>query len=401
MSGCTKVLIALITLATLFGNASLAQTNYLITNNDNPGWANSASVFSIGEGGALTLVQTIATGSSDVGAAYFGSTQVGILRSKTNHCAYIGDAYGKRYTDPADVAAIDLTTLTLVGTYPGFPLDSGALEGVGLSETPNGTFLFAAFSLSDTITTYQQEAGCKLKRLGQIITVGARNNGPYSGGVQGMKVTPNGNFLILTYGDGSIGSYKIDANTGALQLVGRSLVADGGIAAGIDISSDSKWAVFGAANASTAQIEVASIRADGSLGPTHGYAGIGSGLNSSNVWFSPDETILYIGNNSSGQITAVPFSRSEGAISAGQACTSPVLTKFSSGRAFLTGLIGSSETPTGSPLYATASSEPGAIVIVNFEKPCTLKEASFSPVIDSGNTLGGLAGAGMDPPRSF
>ena len=401
MIGYQRTFSALMLLIAAWAPAALAQRKYLITNDDVPNWSNSASIFSIGDGGALTLVQTVPTRSGDISTAFFGSTQVSVLQTKTSHCVYIGDASGKYAADPGDVAAIDMSTLSLVGTYPGFYLDSGKLEGVGLAETPNGTFLFAAFSLSDTITTYQEVPGCKLRRVSQIITVGARNQASYSGPVEGMKVTPNGSFLILTYGDGSIGSYKIDASTGALQLIGRNLVVDGGIATGIDITSDSKWAVFGVASAKGTEVEVAAIHADGSLGPTHGYTDIGTGTNSINVWLSPDESILYIGNNTSGQITAVPFSRTKGSITVGQACTSAVLTNFSSGTSFLTGLIGSSETPTGSPLYATASSLPGAIVIVNFARPCMLSEASFSPVIDSANVSGGLVGAGVDPPRRF
>jgi hypothetical protein len=45
-----------------------------------------------------------------------------------------------------------MSTLTLAGTFPGFPLDNGNLLGVGLAENPSGTFLFAAYTGSSTIT---------------------------------------------------------------------------------------------------------------------------------------------------------------------------------------------------------------------------------------------------------
>jgi hypothetical protein len=396
MKRSLKLLFSVVPLVTLFTATLFAQTKYVITNNDNPS-ANSASIYSVGSAGALTLVTTIATGGYGLGGGYLGTVRVNVLRSKANNCAYVGDALGKHNSRPGDVAAIDMSTLTLAGTFPGFPLDSGNLLGVGLAENPSGTFLFAAYTGSSTITTYKQLAGCKLKRLGEIITVGG-----WKGPVDGMKVTPNGDFLILSYGDSTIGSYKIDATTGALTLINRYFVADGQAAGGLDITSDSKWALFGDADANNIPVvEVAPIHSDGSLGQTKDYAGLGTGMNSNNVWLSPDESLVYISNNSSGQITAAPFDRATGVINIAKSCTSAVLKNFNSTWVYLGGVVSSGTAGTGSPLYAGeyGGKQASGIAIVDVKTPCTLTETSASPALDSASDY--LLSVGVDPPRSF
>ena len=378
-----------------------AATNYVITNDDNQYPAgNSASIFSIGKDGALNLVTTIPTGSYGRGGGYYAAGRVNVLRSKTQNCAYIGDALGPNNARPGDVASIDMSTLKLVGTYPANALDSGALWGIGLAENPKGTFLFAAYSTSGTIATYAQRADCVLKYRSELITIGA-NVGP----VDGMKVTPNGKYLIVAYSDGSIGSYAINAKTGALTLVGRCLVTDNGLASGLDITADGKWALFGAVTfGSGGEVEVAPIGADGSLGATVGYTAIGQGNNSNNVWLSPDETLVYISNNNSGQITAVPFDAKTGVINPSAACTSAVLKNFNSTWQALGNVITRGVTKLGSPLYAAEWSytNPGGIAIVDVTVKggaCTLTETEDSPAADPVSDY--LMTVGVDPPRKF
>jgi hypothetical protein len=382
-------------LALAFGGlTATAETKYIVTNDDNPS-GNSASIFSATSSGTLTLVKTIPTGGYGIGGGYFAASRANVLRSKANNCTYVGDVYGKNMSLPSDVAAIDMSTLTLVGAFPGFQLDSGAIWGISLAEDSSGAYLFAAFSQSGTITTYKQEAGCQLKKLNQTITFGALNSP-----VGGMKVTPNGKFLIVSYEDTSIGSFDIDSDTGSLTLINRFLVADSEIATSIDITSDSRWVVFGDADPNNVPVvEVAPIHENGSLGPTQDYAGIGTGLGSENVWLSPDESQLYISNNFSGQVTAVPFNKEHGIVDVPLACTSAVLKGFG----FWTNLgsiVGNSIAENGSPVFAAEfGSKPAGIAIVDFIKPCTLIEDSASPASDPASNS--LLSIGADPPRSF
>jgi hypothetical protein len=379
--------------------ATQAATSYVITNDDNPA-GNSATIFSIGEGGALNFVTTIPTGGYGRGGGYAAAGRVSVLRSKTQNCAYISDALGPNNARPGDVASIDMNALKLVGTYPGTALDSGLLYGIGMAENPAGTFLFASYTTSGTIATYAQGADCVLSRKSEIISIGA-NVGP----VDGMKVTPNGKYLIVAYGDASIGSYAIDATTGVLTLVNRYLVTDSGLATGVDITKDGKWALFGSVAFGTGgEVEVAAINADGSLGATVGYIPIGQGNNSNNAWLSPDETYVYISDNASGQITAVPFDAQTGVINSAAACTSAVLKNFNSTWQLLGNTITSTQTKLGSPLYAAEWSytNPGGIAIVDVavkNGACKLTETENSPATDPATDY--LMTVGVDPPRSF
>jgi WD40 repeat protein len=398
MRKTTKLLLALVVLGATLTERSLAGTKYIITNDDNPS-GNSATIFSEADDGTLSLAATIPTGGYGLGGGYFASSRVNVLRSKVNNCVYVADAFGGNASLPSDVAAIDMATLTLAGRFPGFPLDSGASLGISLAEDPNGTFLFAAFSQSGTITTYKQGPGCQLERLNQIITFGARNFP-----IGGMKVTPNGNFLIVSYEDGSIGSYKINNVDGDLFLIHRYLTGDSAFvsAASVEITSDSQWVLFGDVDPynSVPTVDIAPIRENGTLGPTQDYAGIGSGLGSANIWLSPGGTVLYISNTASGQITAVPFDKQRGAIEAPKACTSPVLNGFGLLWSSLGTIVGTSHTGTGTPLFAAeyGSNEAG-IAVVDFTKPCMLTEVPNSPAVDPASSF--LLSIGADPPRSF
>jgi hypothetical protein len=396
-----KWLFTLATLLTVCTATSFAGDKYVIVNDGNLGYypfTNNASFYSVGSSGALTLVTTIAAGGLNEGGGAFAVSQLSVLRSKTNNCTYIGNTEGL-YDDgsPGNVAAIDMSNLTLAGTFSGLPTDYGELLNVGLAEAPSGTFLFASYSSSSTIATYRQLPNCKLKRLSEIITAGAKR-GNFPNQACGMKVTPNGNFLIVAYGDGSIGSYAINPATGALTLINRYLVTDGGTASGVDITADSRWALFGDAN-DTPEVEVAAIRSDGSLGPTTGYAGIGLGTLSNNVWLSPDESVVYITNNGSGQITAAPFDKGRGVINIAAACTSAPLKGYLSDWVFLGNVITGSTEKTGSPLYVAEPGAQSGIGILDFSRPCTLTETADSPTPTPAGSY--PLTVGTDPPRSF
>jgi len=391
-------IVALVTLtATMFG-----ATNYVITNDDNPN-GNSATIFSVSKG-SLSLVTTITTGGYGLGGGYFATGRVSVLRSKTQNCAYITDAYGPNFARPGDVASINMSTLTLVGTYPATALDYGGDYGIGLAENATGTFLFASYTGTGAIATYAQQPDCKLVYKSEVISVGAG----YGGAIDGMRVTPNGKYLILGYSDGSIGSYAINAKTGALTLISRYLVTDGLPAGGVDLTADSKWALFGDAS-ETPTVEVAPINANGSLGPTVGYALPTTAYNSNNVWLSPDETYVYVSNNASGQISAAPFDKSTGVINTAAYCSSAVLKNFYNGSTgdwyYLGSVVTGSAAGTGSPLYGAewgGGAYASGIAIVNVKVKngvCTLTEAKSSPASDTASDY--VLTVGVDPPRKF
>src|ERR1700675_3780721 len=131
--------------------AAGALPGYVITNDDVPTiGGNSATIYQIGAHGALTQIKVISTGGTGIGGGDYSTVRVNTLRSHTHDCAYVGDALGPKGKTPSDVAAINMKTLKLVGRFRGSAGDAGNIIGVGLAETPTGTYLFAAYTASAT-----------------------------------------------------------------------------------------------------------------------------------------------------------------------------------------------------------------------------------------------------------
>ncbi|MFZ0359339.1 MAG: hypothetical protein WAL58_02785, partial [Terriglobales bacterium] len=66
----------------------------------------------------------------------------------------------------------------------------------------NGSYIYASYSTSSTIGTFSIEAGCELNFVSDILAFGLNN-----GDVNGMAVHEN--LLVVSYGDGSIGTFDI------------------------------------------------------------------------------------------------------------------------------------------------------------------------------------------------
>jgi sugar lactone lactonase YvrE len=90
----------------------------------------------------------------------------------------------------------------------------------------------------------------------------------------------------------------------------------------VDITRDGHYAIFGDASTTYMEVEVSDI-SSGKLTPTIKYGGAGGGLggtkgaNSNNVWLSPDESLLYISPNWSGEVAAALFDKNTGTLSKG------------------------------------------------------------------------------------
>jgi 6-phosphogluconolactonase (cycloisomerase 2 family) len=355
---------------------SFAASDQLITNdNVAESGGNSASFYRIGPNGRLTITATVKTGGTGTSSFKFVGD---VLHAQMKDCVYAGDAEGPTGVAPGDVAAIKQTTHKLAGTFRASQSDEGS---VGLAETPNGRYLFAAYTSSSNIASYRQVAGCKLKFLGEVNTVG----GDVNTRIAGMRVAPNGKYLITTYDypSRSIGSWKINAN-GSLTFVGYE-ESDVASPATVDITANSKYAVFGDTVGHT--VVVAEILAGGSLGPVTHYV-IPGGTETDNVLISPDGKWLYIANRVSGQFSAAPFNSSTGVIDIANACTSNVLKNFGSTWHLLTGLAMRRATGTGSLLYGAeynGVASPSGIAIVAVKVKggtCSLVETSASPASD-------------------
>jgi hypothetical protein len=363
-------------------------TRYAVTNDDNAS-ANSATFYTIGTNFALTQKTVVSTGGIGLGGGYFASTRVSVVRSPTG-CIYVSNGG----STPGSVSGIVESTLTLAGTFNGSSGDNG--DGLGIGLAVGSKALYAAFTGSGTIGVYKLGSNCTLTFKKDVPAVGL-----FGGQVDGMKV--HGNILVVAYVDGSVSSFNIStgvpvSNNDLQQSSGD--IQFGGLPAGVDISSDGHWAIFGDATGGNALVEVADI-SSGKIAGTTPFL-VGTGVNSNSVWLSPDGTLLYISNNFSGQVTAAFFDGSTGTI--GASCMSPVLKNFGATWFFTGSVVTGATSGTGKVVYVAewGGGNPSSIGIVKATSngsSCTLTESTISPASDPQSL--GLLSVGVFPPRSF
>ena len=304
--------------------ASPAPASYVVTNDDATALLGQNSISFFQAGGSplapsLTYQTTLYIGGAGIGGGFFGSSRLTSLPDSGAHCLYVSDS------GSGAVVAVNLQTQQVAGTFSGSENDTGTSNGIGLAM--NGSYLYASFTDSNTIGTFAVLPGCQLNYVNSV-TVGGLNGGT----IYAMAVS--GSILVATYADGSIESFNISAGTPAPngdQQNSTGYVNDyNNLPDGVDITQDGRYAIFGDAAIRTV-VEVSDI-SSGKLKPTSVYQlGVGPvavgpiavvpGVNSSNVRLSPDESLLFISNNQSGNVTAGFFDPTTGAVSPG--CTSP------------------------------------------------------------------------------
>ena len=382
----------------LLGSPAFAQTkHFLLTNNDNAG-GNSISFYLAGgtpTSPKLSLKKTVNTGGSGVGNGFFATNGIVVVRTSTNVCAFVADA------GSGDIAGISLQTQSLTGNFKGASGDTGSFFGIGVAA--NGSHLYASFTDANNIGTFVIGAGCTLTFVGDTSAVGL-NGFP----VDGMSL--HGSTLVVAYDDGSIQSFNTSSGMPVSnndEQLSSGYLTDGAFPSGVDITQDGHFAIFGDACATLAcspsEVEVSDI-SSGKLSTTVEYGGpsggLGSGLNSNNVRLSPDESLLYISNNVSGQVTAAFFDKSTGTVSAG--CISSALKGFNAPWTHTVSLATQGTTGTGAVLWVAEFGNPSSIGILSVHSlggTCTLTESTASPVTDSSSP--GLLSIIAYPPRPF
>ena len=294
--------------------SALAATHYyVVANNNTP--TNTVSVFQV-SGSSLVPVTTVPTGGSGSGGGYFAEAMQSIAQDGSNTCIFAGDA------NSGDIAAMKIIStspyLSVVGNYVSPDGDSATNDGLGI--TVSGGYLYANYTggtTSPAIGVWKIGAGCTLTFVTHLLTKGL-NGGP----IDGMAATPNGKFLVVGYGDGSVGSYAIGA--GSISLIGQELTfAAEASPGGVAISANGRWAIFGDFSPSNnTELDVASIGANGALAPTTTYGGAGSlgGIDSNGIQLSPDNRFIYVVDSYYGQETTVSFDSTTGVITYPNSC---------------------------------------------------------------------------------
>jgi len=364
---------------------------YVITNDD--GTLHSYATFYVAGGmqgdPTLSYLENINTHGFGIGGGFFGTPRLAMLPSSSAQCLYVSNA------SSGDIAAMDISTLQLVGNFLGSTNDNGTSNGIGM--VLNQNYLYAGYSLSNTIATFSVGAGCQLSFLGDITVT------PLNGGwIAGMAL--NGNMLVVTYIDGSIESFN---TANGIPISNNDKQNAAGFASayfpdGVDITQDGHYAIFADAAVPTT-VEVSDL-SSGKLGPTIPYLVseptnvIGPGVNSATVRLSPDQSLLYIGNSQSGTVSAAFFDKNTGKISPG--CASKQLKNFYNPWSYIGALATRDTGGTGTVLYAAEfGSSIGILNVTSTGTTCTLTESASSPVTDESSP--GLLSIEVFPPRPF
>jgi hypothetical protein len=351
-----------------------------------------ATVFTAGgtqNNPTLSFLQSINTQGLGIAGGFFGTPRLAMLPSSSAQCLYVSDA------GTGDIASINLSTNQVVGNFLGSANDIGSSNGIGM--VMNQNYLYAGYTTSNTIGTFAVGAGCTLSFLGDITVT------PLNGGyIAGMAL--NGNIMVVTYIDGSIESFNI-AN--GIPVTNNDEKNSFGFIQGffpdsVDISQDGHFAIFGDAATSTI-VEVSDI-SSGKLAPTVMYIlgvptnPITPGVSSATARLSPDESLLYIGNTTSGYVSAAFFNKSNGRLSPG--CITQHLTNYYNPWSYVTSLQTRDTTGTGNVLYAAEFGSSIAIIkVTSTGTACTLTEVAGSPVSD--NSSPALISIQVVPPRPF
>lgn len=255
----------------------------------------------------MHFLGTSKTGGDGIGksfSAYFGLDQVAVYHNSSQGCGFVTDA------GSGDISAFKTSQhdSVKVGSFARpvrlpwhryiDPLGSGRGAGIGLAVSRE--YLFASYSDTYNIGVWEIGMGCTLELRGTYDAAGP---------IAGMRATPDGKTLVVGYGviTDWVDSFSIGTDG---KLTERGPYRSAAEATGVDITKDSKYAIFGDATASTTQVEIYPINVDGSLGDGTSFGGdgsLGDGINSNNVWLSPDESFLFVSNNFSQQVTSLEF----------------------------------------------------------------------------------------------
>src|SRR5580692_5617389 len=168
--------------------AHAGKSHYVVTNDDVPPQnETSVTFYTVNANGLLTMKERVLTGGIGIAGGYFAANRVNVLDSGNAECVYASQATS------GDIVGIVVRTLTVGGSARGSTKDGGRTNGIGLAM--NSQYLYASFTDSNNIGTFQVLPGCKIKFMADLKVVGLKG-----GVIDGMAL--HGNILVVTYGDG-------------------------------------------------------------------------------------------------------------------------------------------------------------------------------------------------------
>lgn len=333
-------------------------------------------------------------------------------------CLFISDPAPGSGFPAGDIAAFSVNTatgmLTLTNRYASPGANSGNLYGIALT-TGNAT-LYAGYTASNTIGVWSitwNGAQCQLTFSAQIAAVGL-----HGGFIDGMREAPNFKALVVAYTDGSIESF-MTAGFGIAAApcptpIDSTGFIDGndGTPAGVDITKDSKYAIFGDSSNGVTELETAklpitcnTLTKDFGGSIVASGSNLGPGVNSNNVWLSPNEQFIYVANNHSRTVTTVAYAEVPNTMALATGCTAgytnPTKLKNPTHKLVADAGIQTSVTSgNGTRLYVAEVDIPPSVALLRVQSVGCTREVPLSPFTDSSSNFG-LFSLSAWPPRLF
>ncbi|HKS42527.1 MAG TPA: beta-propeller fold lactonase family protein [Blastocatellia bacterium] len=279
-----------------------AQPTFVYGNNDISG-PNSVSGFSVAANGSLTQLPNspFMTGGTGDDGGVFAANSITL-------CSSINFLFAANSgSNNVSVFSINPTTGNLM-LVPGSPFATGGIaniNGITLAVTPDNRFLMAGNADSGNISVFSIGLDGSLTLIpgSPFPVIGP----PIStfGFTDGMKVTPDGKFLIVATLNAiqPLSVFSI-SSSGALTFVPNSPFSAVDSYAGVEINCASNLLFSGIANGNNTSVGVFNISSDGLLEHVPGSPFMfESGANSNITLLSPDEHNLFISNQFSNSVT--------------------------------------------------------------------------------------------------
>ncbi len=247
------VLLALVAMLALCATSFAAvPLPVVLTNDDNPNaGANSATAFHLNtSAGTMTLIKVLETGGTGLGYGFFAYTGSAIASS--GNCVFVINTASDTISSFAAPSYAKTGDAGFTGMF------SGQLSGGGVALSPDGKILASANSGTLNVSTWAVGTKCTLTHIADYTpSIGADT-------FVTLAFEPNGKGLIVPAVDfQGVEIFKVNAN-GTLTDGGSVSWASltdcqtaGCYPTGLDITNDSKVAVFG--NASGSQNSVLSV----------------------------------------------------------------------------------------------------------------------------------------------
>jgi hypothetical protein len=282
------IIAAFLALASLAGPPAQAATNsscgFVYTDDNNPS-GNTVTTFNCDTVRGLTLVGSTPTGGKGALGGLFAPHEIRVLK--------MGDALFVNDAGSGDIAIFTgaskgvLTKVTNFST--GFFGDVSMVSGGGC--------LVAGFPNIGIVHSYKVSTGSPYLTLVSSISTGAY--------VYGMSATRSGTKYYVAWANSSgVGYLPITPSNCALGSKVSSIAGSGlGATAGIAFSSDGSKVYVGDVSSSGTLVEEGPFP----TGPLTAFVYTSGGVNSNSLVVDSTGTCLYVANNSTPGVTAIPM----------------------------------------------------------------------------------------------